>query len=719
MKRVWVLTAVTATAAAVVLAIVLAGGGASLPEQAAAPAILPSAPGAAAASGSTAAPSSASATKVLPSVVNSTPGYLSVPLRSLPRIAGPPVGEGIEPAAETYPAGPSQPSGFTDPVVQSTAVPDAMPAATSFDGLTNQNNADLFSSATGAGSARPPDSEGDVGPTQYVEWINIVMRVYDKTGAPLTAPVAGNAIFSGLPANSLCRTTNDGDPLVTYDQLANRWVLSQFAFAAQTQGPYDQCVAVSTTSDATGTYCLYDFQVSAGSLDDYGKIGVWPDGYYFSFGMFAGGTAYAGPGAMVVERPQMLQAGCPAAKSVFYQIANPQHPEGLPSDVDGPNPPPAGRPNFFMFPNLTNNGLELWKFTVVDWSLFPPLTTFVKNATDVAVPAYDPSITCTDALQNRSCVPQATTPNKLDLVGNRLMYRLVYRNWGSSPPAGIPANTESLVTNETVDADTDHAAVRWYEIRDPNGSPTAFQASTYAPDATSRWMGSAAMDRGANMAVGFTASGPLTTGVDPTPRYAGRLRTDALNTLAQGEADLFGGPIYPVLVATVTAGDQRWGDYSHLTLDPLDDCTFWFINEYQTNNSLFNPVTSTTEAVKRVWGTRIGHFRYSVSACPPTAVHVRTFSARWTAKRISVTWRTAAEPDTLGFNVYRSTDAGPFRRLNPLLIAARRAGSATGAAYSFADRAVRPGRTYTYRLQVVHSNGTREWYGIGAAATRS
>jgi hypothetical protein len=590
-----------------------------------------------------------------------------------------------------------------------------MPSSTSFDGMQNQDNATLSGT-----SARPPDSEGDVGPNHYVEWINLNIRIYDKTGTPLTAAVKGNSLFSGLPNTSLCNTQNDGDPLVVYDQLAGRWVLSQFAFngvspAGTPQPPFEQCVAVSTTSDPTGTYCTYDFNVSNSAFNDYGKIGVWPDGYYFTFGMFAGGAAYSGPGAMVVERPQMLQAGCPAAKSAFYQIAsspltNESVPEGLPSDVDGPNPPPAGSPNYFLFPAITptNNNLELWKFHVVDWTPPVPVTTFAASSL-ITVPAYDPVVNCTPTA--RSCVPQAGTANKLDLVGNRLMYRLAYRNWGANPPAGIPANTESLVTNESVDANDpnpDHVAVRWYEIRDPGGSPTAYQASTYAPDSDHRWMGSAAQDHSGDLAVGYTKSGS----VFPTPTYAGRLVSDPLNQLSQGEATMFSPP-GPADFATNTAGDQRWGDYSHLGTDPIDDCTFWYVTEYMTTAVLS---IDTATGIKRNWGTRIGHFAFP-SCTPPTAVEVKSLTAHWRGKRVAIGWVASNEARIVGYNVYRSVAAGPFRKLNPLLITARHAGSTRGATYSLVDGAVRRGRTYTYRLQVVASNGKRDWYGVGTAAS--
>ena len=628
------------------------------------------------------------------------PGYLSPPLRDLPTVTGPiaPRPEAVEPPEESEaPVAPD----VVDPAVQRFEGAGDMPTPlNTFVGLRNQDN------LTVAGrSARPPDNEGDVGPNHYVEWINVLLAVYSKTGTMLLGPVLGNAVFQNLPATDLCRTTNQGDPLVNYDQLADRWVLSQFAFSIDaTSGlpipPFHQCVAVSTTPNPMGTYCTYSFLASATNFNDYGKMGVWPDGYYFSYAAFAGATAYVGPAVQVMERPKMIAPGCPAAQSIYFDpdtlptLANQKR--MLPSDLDGANPPPAGRPNFFLASSSTNNTLQLWKFSVASW--LPPVATFLKNQTEIPVPAYDPGITC---VSSRQCIPQLGTTNRLDTVPDRLMYELNYRNFGASPPPGIPANTESLVTNETVDAGSpaDHAGVRWYEIRDPNGTPVAFQAATYAPDAHHRWMASAAQDKLGNIAVGYSVS---STAIYPAIRYAGRLVSDPLNQLAQGEAEMFAGTA-PAPIFSTTTADARWGDYTRLSVDPVDDCTFWYINEYH--------IVPPQDADPRQWHTRIGNFRF----CSPTAVAVNRFTARWTGKRVAVTWRTGSEAEVLGFNVFRSLGAGPFRKVNTTLIAARHD---LGGAYRLIDRTVKRSKTYTYRLQVVSKNGARSWHGIGSAAAR-
>ena len=191
----------------------------------------------------------------------------------------------------------------------------------------------------------------------------------------------------------------------------------------------------------------------------------------------------------------------------------------------------------------------------------------------------------------RNCIPQPGVPTTqyLDSLGDHTMFRLAYRRFADGHDA--------LVSNELVDADgTDHSGIRWYEIRDPNGTPYIFQQSTYAPDATNRWMGSIAMDRDGNIAVGYSAS---STTVYPSIRYAGRLATDPLGQLAQGEAEMFTG------TGAQTSGGDRWGDYSDLTVDPSDDCTFWYTNEYY-------PVNSATS-----WHTRIGKFKFSTCGQPP------------------------------------------------------------------------------------------------------
>jgi hypothetical protein len=425
----------------------------------------------------------------------------------------------------------------------------------------------------------PPDPNGEVGLTQYVQIVNEGYQVFDKaTGNSVLGPRSISSIWSGF--GGVCENNGSGDPIVLYDQLANRWVISQFA---GTSTITDECVAVSTTSDATGSYYRYGFHLGS-NFYDYPKLSVWPDAYYMSMNVFnASGTQYLGPQPFAFDRSKMLN-GQPAT------FVSPVGPLGgsidpfLPADLDGSTLPPAGAPNTFVgFPGqATNPNYTTYHFHV-DF-VTPANSTFTTFATPAAAgfTALCPT--------TRACVPQAgvTSSNYLDGIGDRLMHRLAYRNFGSH---------ESVVGTYSVRSGN-VAGLRWFELRNvTNGPVTKYQESTYQPDTTWRWMGSAAMDGQGNLAVGFSAS---SSSIRPQLRYAGRLATDPLNTLAQGEAHLYDG------AGSQTGSGNRWGDYSALTIDPVDDRTFWYTNEYYATTTSFN------------WRTRIGSFRVANGNPTPT-----------------------------------------------------------------------------------------------------
>jgi hypothetical protein len=418
----------------------------------------------------------------------------------------------------------------------------------------------------------PPDTTGDVGLTQYVQWVNLSFAVFDKnTGAMVYGPAAGNTLWSGF--GGPCQTSNSGDPIVQYDQLANRWILTQFAVAST---PYRQCVAVSTTPDATGTYNRYEFTYGT-SFNDYPKMGVWPDGYYITYNMFAGGSTFSGARLCALDRAKML-AGLPATQQCFQLSSS--FGSVLPSDLDGPTLPPAGSPNYMITDDV--NSLKLWKFHV-DW--VTPANTTLTGPVNIPVAAFSHPCPTTS---RGACVPQASTTQKLETLADRLMYRLAYRNFGTH---------ESLTVNQAVSVGTGTAkrtGIRWYELRNPDGTPpTVFQQSTYAPDAGFwRWMGSGAMDKLGNMAIGYSIS--HATALKPTIRFAARNVSDPLNTLSS-EVNVLTG------TGAQTATLARWGDYSTLSVDPGDDCTMWFTTEYLTANGTFN------------WHTRINSFK--LGAC--------------------------------------------------------------------------------------------------------
>jgi len=550
----------------------------------------------------------------------------SRPLREMPRRT--PQGAAIHEAPRfRFATGPKS----VDPVVQSTPAPSLIaPPSVSFEGVSNLNG------------VLPPDTNGAIGPNHYVQWVNLSFAVYARGPAGSTptliyGPAAGNTLWTGF--GGPCETTNNGDPVVRYDQLADRWVMTQLALPNNVFGllfaPFYECIAVSASPDPTGPY--YRYQYSFQKLNDYPKFGVWPDAYYMTMNEFSAPfLGYAGQGVLAFDRNAMLQ-GLPA-NMISFDLGSVDINLGgmLPADLDGP-PPPSGSPNFYMevdddawgFPQ---DQLELWKFHV-DWTT-PSNSSFTQAALLPTAP-FDSNL-CGGS---QSCVPQPGTTQLLDTLSDRLMYRLQYRNFGDH---------ESLVVNHTVDVDgTDHAGIRWYEVRDPNGAPSIYQQGTYAPDSDHRWMGSAAMDSSGNMAIGFSVSSATTY---PSIRYAARLATDPLGTLAQGETTLIAGS------GSQTHTADRWGDYSMMTVDPNDGCTFWYTQEYYATTSLAG------------WQTRVGAF--TLPACslppPPTGPLVTVAATVATAKEagpvngqftVSRTGDTSA-PVTVPYNVSGTATPG-------------------------------------------------------------
>lgn len=416
----------------------------------------------------------------------------------------------------------------------------------------------------------PPDTNGAVGLTQYVQWVNFSFAVFDKTtGNLISGPTLGMSLWQNFPGP--CSSTNDGDPVVTYDKLANRWVFSQLSI---NDGGFLQCVAVSTTSDATGTYNRYSYQYS--QLNDYPKIGVWPDAYYFTFNMFDNNNHFLGANTCAYDRNAMLN-GQSATQICFASM---QMATLLPSDLDGTTPPPAGSPNYML--NFGSNSLNLFKFHV---DFGTPSNSTLSGPTSIPVAAFTP------LCNGGACVQQSGTTTPLDSLGDRLMYRLAYRNFGSH---------ESLVVNHSV-AVGSGGGIRWYEIQSPNGTPNVVQQSTFAPDSNFRWMGSIAMDRSGDIAVGYSVSG---SSMFPAIAYAGRIPSDPLSTLEPEVTVINGGGSQ---IGNCTLSDRRgcrWGDYSAMQVDPVDDCTFWYTTEYLKASGSNN------------WNTRIAKFKFPTCQLP-------------------------------------------------------------------------------------------------------
>ncbi|MEY2547388.1 MAG: large repetitive protein [Verrucomicrobiota bacterium] len=565
-----------------------------------------------------------------PFVSEAATAAVSLPVRDLPSVSPYTISSGQreEEGRLSNRSAPPPPGALEkDPVIQTSVEGTAaMPSlGVSFEGITN---------AEGCGTCFPPDTVGAVGPNHYVQMTNSAFAIYSKTGALISAPKAINTLWSSVP-NSTCATHNNGDPVVLYDQLADRWMLSQFTVQSGTEN-YAECIAISQTSDPTGAYWLYQFDESADTFHDYPHLAIWPDGYYMTTNQFSPNAVgfNDGAGAWAFERPKMILGQ--AARYVYFDetpLATQTYTPGgqLPTNLEGKNPPPTGSPNYFIEvddenqPNTPpatglHDGMHIWKFHV-DWTT-PANSTFGTGSTPPAPKpgfsgqfagnAGQPNFNVAIAdfvrspclLENgpNGCSPEKENPPQapqyLDVLGDRLMHRVTYRNFGDH---------ESLVVQHTVAAVADEAmggtrnGIRWYEVRNMSGTPSVYQQGTFAPldpaNPLWRWMGSAAMDHVGNIAVGYSSSGPNQF---PSLHYAGRLAGDPLNQLAQGEALLFAGLGNEIQVGVFPLRN-RWGDYSALTVDPSDDCTFWYTNEYIAANDFILGVD---------WRTHIGSFKF-------------------------------------------------------------------------------------------------------------
>ena len=424
----------------------------------------------------------------------------------------------------------------------------------------------------------PPDTNAAVGATQVVETVNVSYAVFNKsTGAIVAGPTGLTNLWKGVDA-ACSRSGNLSDPVVLYDQLAGRWVIEIITVTS----PFKYCYAVSTTSDATGSYNVYSFTDSAG-LPDYAKVGIWPDAYYHSARQFnASLTVYLGPVACAVDRASMI-AGT-AATMQCNQINNTSADGMLPSSLDGSTLPPAGSPNYFMLIPLpsqgTGNSLQMFKFHV---DFTTPANSTFTGPTTITVNTF------TEARSFGGFVPQSGVTQKLDGVGFSLMHRMAYRNF---PTAATPHESLVLTHNVRVGNTTTGVryAPRWYEIRSPGTTPVVYQQGSYSPDATYRWMGSIAMDKAGDIALGYSAS---STSIHPQIRYTGRVPSTPLGKM-QAEATLISGN------GSQTGSNlYRWGDYSSMAVDPTDDCTFWYANEYIPANGAFN------------WSTNLSSFKFT------------------------------------------------------------------------------------------------------------
>ncbi len=484
-----------------------------------------------------------------------------------------------------------------------TALTIGKPVA-NFEGISNQDNFDIF-----GGRVNPPDPVGDVGPNHYVEMVNLAYAVYDKQGNKLVGPTDSGTLWAGFAIEDC--TDPSGDSIVLYDQLVDRWILTQFTTRGDPE--YYNCVAISQTGDPTGPYYRYAFitqpdTVAGGYFfPDYPKYGVWTDSYIMTTRDFGTVSEY-GISVYALEKSKMI-AGNPNARAVQFFLDSNVVPlsligDGLlPADIDGQRRPQdnIAAPIVGTMDNGRGYGAAVDAINIFDlkvlWNSKPAAA--LTGPVQLSVAGFDSVFPCgvvrskthKVSADSRDCLPQPGITDGsryLDILSyrQRPTHRLAYRNFGTY---------EAMVTNQSVEAAPGVAGLRWYEIRRTNGVYTVYQQGTFAPgDGVHRWMGSAAMDRKGNIALGYS----VVNGIDVYPgiRYTGRLSSDPLGTMNLGEGTIINGTGVQMTI------NSRWGDYTSLNVDPVDDCTFWYVNEYYEISGVIGVNTVP-------WQTRIASFK--------------------------------------------------------------------------------------------------------------
>lgn len=496
--------------------------------------------------------------------------------------------------------------------IEQTVFGDRAPARiqASFDGLGYG-----FTGPQGTANLRnPSDNSLAVGPNHIVQTVNSVMaiftkkgKLYNESGRALYGPVPTNNVFKGF--GGPCEKINNGDAVVRYDQLADRWLIVMPTFRKapgrnnssdvplpqpgkaerlfeppykapdtsrpvrsnqprDTTGSYCMCYAISTGPDPFGPYYRYEF--TRDLFPDYPRPSVWPDGYYTSTST---GDHVTERHAYVVDRARMLKGENATEQSFIIKDVN----FIINADLDGKQLPPAGAPNIMMATGgsqlskqMEDDGIYVWKY-YVNWQ--DPSKTKLEGPVKIAVTPY--RYLCDGQLTR--CVPQPGTDMRLDAQGDKLMARLIYRRIG---------NQQSIVGVHSINSSSGGGGVRWYEFRiDGAGNTELFQQGTYAPDGQYRWMASAAMDKYGSIGIGYSYGGAE---IFAGQRFAGRLATDSPGKLTLRETVLVHGE-------AAQTNTLRWEDYTQTAMDPDDDHTIWYVGDYLKKDA-------------KAYSTRIGAF---------------------------------------------------------------------------------------------------------------
>ena len=542
---------------------------------------------------------------------------------------------------------------FGKEIISDPALQTVYPNRLKDGGVLPQNLISANFNGIGYQPLNPPDPTLCVGPNHIIQMINgssgALFKVFNKTGGQVVAQTFLDAITGkgGL-----------GDPIALYDQLADRYVLTEFNNKAET-GTEGLTFAVSQTNDPAGAWYVYFFSTGT-TFPDYPKFSVWPDAYYATTNDFANGSSYSGSSVYAFDRTKMLAGNATATVQRFTLGTANKHFSMSPVCLEGTSLPPAGTGGLIAYMNdnawsgAAADSIGLFEFKV---NFTTPASTVVTTKSSLAVTAYKSDICTTTRGQ---CISQAGNTTKVEALHQKIMNQPIYRNF---------AGYEGIVLSHVVDKGTNISGIRWYELRKTTGNWSVYQQSTYAPDNTHRWLPGICYDAAGNIGLAYNVSSAA-TGFNPGARYTGRKECDALNTMTYAESVIIAG--------TAANSSTRYGDYNQLVADP-DGVRLWFTCEYNAAST---------------WSTRIASF--SLDNCTPVLCGDPTGLTSSSITNTSATVSWAAVASALSYDVdYKLTTTGTWTN------------AATGTASTSVNiTSLTQGTTYDWRVRATCSGGS-------------
>jgi chitodextrinase len=466
-----------------------------------------------------------------------------------------------------------------DAVLQQAPGAGATVLGAGFPGARNDDNARLLGYRVA-----PPDTDGEVGASHFVQMINSLTTIYDKSGNKIGDSFASNAIWDGIGGN--CEAYNQGDPVVLYDEVADRWLASQFAFP-DSLASFSQCVAISQTGDPTGAWNRYEFSFDGIGFNDYPKHGIVSDSITMIANLFRPrgpfNFSFAGTFLGVMDKASMY-AGQPATM-IGFNIGNGEF-GFVAGDRDGAGNVPA----LFATAMSSASAFDIWRIDV-DWATEDASASQIAS---IPITAYDGDL-C--SASREACIPQPNGGPSLEAISDRLMHRLQIRDFGAY---------RTMVTSHTVDVGGGRAGIRWYELRESNGSWSLYQEGTYGPaDGQHRWMPSVAMNAAGDIGLGYLLGGSST--------YVSTAVTG--QSAANSGSGFFDSAEQICAAGTGVQQDTgRSGDYSATSVDPTDD-SFWHTNEVFVSTGQFQ------------WSTFVCNFTVGSGGPPPNNPPTASFTA--------------------------------------------------------------------------------------------